>query len=116
MISGLITSVQGKVMSQKYVVLGKVRHSQCINKSPIPIWIISSKEGSVPSTHCLACKAGLCKTCSHVASVLFYVEAWIRIHGKLACPQVKCTWLPLTHVNEVPNAKVKDIDLKSVKK
>ena len=32
------------------------------------------------------------ESCSHVASVLFYLEAWNRIYGKLACTQVKCLW------------------------
>ena len=49
-------------------------------------------------------------------SVLFYIAAWNRIHGKLACTQVKCTWLLPTYVNEVPYSEVKDINFKSAKK
>lgn len=37
-------------------------------------------------------------------------------HGKLACTQVKCTWLLPIYVNEVPYARVKDIDFSSAKK
>lgn len=77
MVSGFITSVQGKVILDKFVVIGKVRHSQRMNEPPLPVWIITSKEGTVISTHCLGCKAGLSETCSHVASLLFYIEAWI---------------------------------------
>ena len=29
----------------------------------------------------------------HVASVLFYLEATTRIHEKLVCTQVKCSWI-----------------------
>lgn len=90
-VSGFITSVQGKVIAGKYVVLAKVRHSQRMNDPPIPVWIISSEEGTFISAHCMGCKAGLAETCSHVASVLFYIEAWTRVNGKLAFTQVKWT-------------------------
>ena len=43
MVSGFITSVQGKVIAGKYVVLAKVRHSQRMNDPPIPVWVISSQ-------------------------------------------------------------------------
>ena len=116
MVSGFITSVQGKIICDKFVVVGKVRHSQRMNEPPLPVWIITSKEGTVISAHCLSCKAGLSETCSHVASLLFYIEAWTRIHGKLVCTQVKCTWLLPTYVSEVPYAKVQDINFQSAKK
>ena len=112
MVSGFITSVQGKVIAGKYVLIAKVRYSQRMNDPPIPVWIISSEEGTVIWAHRMGCKAGLAETCSHVASVLFYIETWIRINGKLACTQVKCT----TYVNEVPNARARDINFKSAKK
>ena len=55
-----------------------------MNDTPVPIWIIANNEGTVLSAHCLACKAGLAECCSHIGSVLFYIEAWNCIHGKLA--------------------------------
>ena len=116
MVSGFITSVQGKAIANNFVVVGKVRHSQRMNDTPVPIWIIANNEGTVLSAHCLACKAGLAECCSHIGSVLFYIEVWNRIHGKLACTQVKCTWLLPTYVNEVPYFEVKDINFKSAKK
>ena len=64
----------------------------------------------------MGCKAGLAKTCSDVASVLFYIEAWTRFSGKLACTQVKCTWLLPSYVNEVTYARARDINFKSSKK
>ena len=116
MISGFITSVQGKVFGDNVLITGKVRHSQKMNEPPIPVWIITNKQGTVMSAHCLTCQAGLGESCSHVASVLFYVEAWTRINGKLACTQVKCSWLLPTYVNEVTYAPVKDINFKSAKR
>ena len=116
MVSGFVTAVGGIVISGKYVVAAKVRHSQRMNSLLICIWIITESDGTIISAHCLDCKAGLSETCSHVASVMFYIEAWTRIHGTLACMQVKCTWLLPTYVKEVSNARVADINFKSAKK
>ena len=49
------------------------------------ICVIAENDGTILSAHCLGCKAGLAG--SHIASVLFYLEAATRIHGKLACTQ-----------------------------
>lgn len=80
------------------------------------IWIITEKNGAIISAHCLGCKAGLGKTCAHVASALFYIEAITRIQGKLACMQVRCTWVLPTYLNELPYARAKDIDFSSAQK
>ena len=106
MVSGFVTSVRGCKISNKHVVVAKVRHSQRMNDPMVNIWVIAESDGTILSTHCLGCKAGLAESCSHIASVLFYIEAWIRVNGKLACTQVKCTWLLPTFVNEVPYARV----------
>ena len=89
MASGFGTSVQGKIIARKHVVVGKVRHSQRMNDPVVNIWVITESDGTILATHCLGCKAGLAESCSHIASVLFYIEAWIRVNGKLACTQVK---------------------------
>ena len=87
-----------------------------MNDPLVNIWVITESDGTILAAHCLGCKAGLAESCSHIASVLFYIEAWIRIHGKLACAQVKCAWLLPTYVNEVSYERVKDIDFSSCKK
>lgn len=116
MVSGFINSVQGHIIAEKYVVLGKVRHSQRMNDPCVPLWIITEKDGTVISAHCLGCMAGQGECCSHISSVLFYLEAWNRINGKLACTQVKCAWILPTYVKEVSYAEVKNIDFRSAKK
>ena len=88
MVSGFIASVQGHIIKDNFVVLAKVRHSQRMNDSLIPVWIITEKQGTVISAHCCGCKAGLGESCSHVASVLFYLEAWTKIHGELSCAKL----------------------------
>jgi len=64
-----------------------------MNDPLVNIWVITESDGTI--------LAGLAESCSHIASVLFYIEALIRINGKLACTQVKCSWLLPTYVNEV---------------
>ena len=39
--------------------------------SSYTIWLTVDKEGTIPSSHCLGCKAGLAESCAHVAGVLF---------------------------------------------
>ena len=69
MVSGFISSVPGHIVKDNFVVLAKVRHSQRMNDSLIPVWIITEKQGTIISAHCCGCKAGLGESCSHVASV-----------------------------------------------
>lgn len=116
MVSGFVTGVQGCIVADKFVVLAKVRHSQRMNDPLVDVWIIAEKDGAILSSHCLGCKAGLCEVCSHVACVLFYIEAFMRIHGKLACTQVKCTWLLPTFVKEVSYERVENINFSSAQK
>ena len=77
------------MIASKFVVLAKVRHSQRMNEALIPIWIITEKDGTINCAHCLGCKAGLAESCSHIASVHFYLEAWTKVNGRLACTQMK---------------------------
>ena len=115
-VSGFVASVRGKIISGKYVVVAKVRHSQRMNDPLVNVWIITETEGAIISAHCSGCKAGLAESCSHVASTMTYIECWARINGKMACTQVKCSWLLLTYVNEVTYERVADIDFTSAKK
>ena len=157
-----------------------------MNDPRVNIWIIAEKDGTIISAHCLGCKAGLAESCSHVASVMFYIEAvtlkdneqytfcqndtetlihlfwtcsvstafwqdfkqWAVNRGELSntinltaylvlglnlnknkrldfyfliarfflwvCKT--CTWILPTYANEVPYAKVGDIDFSSAKK
>ena len=45
--SGFVISVQGCVVTEKFVVFGKVRHSQRMNNPLISTWIIVSEEGTI---------------------------------------------------------------------
>ena len=116
MISGFISSVLGHKMKNKFEVLAKVSHSQRMNDPLVVLWIITNRDGTILSAHCAGCIAGLGECCSHIASVLFYIEFWTRVNGKLSCTQVKCTWILPRHVKQVDYARIKDIDFTSAKK
>ena len=54
-----------------------------MNNSPVPLWIITEKDGTIICAHCVGCMAGLGECCSHIASVLFYLEVWTRFAWRI---------------------------------
>ena len=63
-----------------YVFLLKVRHSQRMNETPLSCLVVVEENGEICCAHC-NCMAGLGETCTHIATVLFYLEAIVRIQG-----------------------------------
>eukprot|EP00794_Sanderia_malayensis_P013277 gene13277-14646_t len=117
MVSGFISSIQGTILQKKHVVVvAKVGHSQRMNDPHVTLWIIANEDGSISSAHCIGCMAGLGECCSHIASILFYIQYWTRVNGKLSCTQVKCTWILSTYVKEVKYSKIENINFTSAKK
>ena len=89
---------------------------QRMNDPHVQLWITANKEGTLLSGHCARCVAGLGECCSHIASVLFYIEVWTRLNGKIACTQIKCTWLLPTAVKQVDCERIKDINFSLARK
>lgn len=56
--------------------------------------------------------ASLDETCTHIAAVLFYLEAAARIQGKHACTQKKFEWIMPSFLKNVEYLPVKNIDLR----
>uniref|UniRef100_A0A1X7UUJ3 SWIM-type domain-containing protein n=1 Tax=Amphimedon queenslandica TaxID=400682 RepID=A0A1X7UUJ3_AMPQE len=73
--------------------LKKVRPSQRTNDKPHEAWVGLKKDaGDIITAHC-SCMAGLGETCSHVAALLFKVEAFHRLElGKASCTSLPCVW------------------------
>ena len=109
MISIFITSVQGQMIAKMYFVCAKVRHSQCTNDPPVLLWTITEKNGT-------GCMAGLGECCSHVDSVLFYLEVGTRSNGKLGCTQVTCSWILPTYVKKSPMTWLVTLILRQLKR
>ena len=62
----------------------QVNHSQRMNEKLLTPWVVAEPNGKILCAHCDH-KAGLGKCCSHVASLLWAVEAGVRILGKKRC-------------------------------
>lgn len=75
---------EGASKCQYCVVRARVLYSQRMNETPLHPWIIF--EDNVISAHC-DCMAGLGESCSHVASVLFYLEAAVRLRESCTVTQ-----------------------------
>ena len=114
-VSKFVTSVQGKRFKDSFLVLGKVLHSQKVKEKPVQCWIITDNGGTVLSAHCL-CMAGLGECCTHIASILFYIELWNRFTESQSCTQKQCSWIIPTGVPTIEYKQVKDIDFKSALK
>ena len=57
--------------------------------------------------------AGLGETCTHIAAVLFYLEAISQIQGTEICTQKECGWLIPSYMKTVEYQAVKNIDFTS---
>ena len=57
--------------------------------------------------------AGQGETCTHVAAVLLYLEAMMRIQGIETCTQKECGWLIPSYMKNVEYQAVKNIDFTS---
>ena len=49
--------------------LEQVNHSQRARDTPLKVWFLAEKDGTVRAAHC-DCMAELCEACSHVGAVL----------------------------------------------
>ena len=53
MVYGFARSVQRLIISGKFVVMEKVRHSKHMNDLLVETWLVVDKEGKILSSHCL---------------------------------------------------------------
>ena len=70
----------------------QVRHSQRLNETPLSCWIIIEETGEIACAHC-NCIAALGETCTHIAAILFYLEAANRIQEVKTPTQNQCSWV-----------------------
>ena len=57
--------------------------------------------------------AGLDETCTHIAAVLFYIEAVVRIQGARISIQSQCAWAIPSYVKSIDYQPIKKIDFMS---
>lgn len=89
-------------------------HSQRMREKPLSPWIITDKTGTVLASHC-DCMAGIGETCSHVAAVLFFVEATVRIRDSRTVTQEPAYWLIPKSVKGVTYNETAGINFSSAK-
>ena len=94
--------------TDKFIVTAKIKHSQRLSNAPAKAWVATEKTGAVICAHC-DCMAGLGEACSHVAAILFTLDANVQAIKSLSCTSVPCSWLPPTF-KSVPFAPISKID------
>lgn len=57
--------------------------------------------------------AGLGETCTHIAAVLFHLEAVVRIQGTMTCTESQCAWVVPSYVKSIDYQPIKNIDFTS---
>lgn len=88
-------------------------HSQAVRQPPLDLWILTEeRKGPVLTANC-TCRAGQGSTCSHVAAVLYYVEAAVNIRNKPTVTEERAYWLLPRPTKEVRYARIADIDFTS---
>lgn len=56
----------------------QVYHSQSLAEKPLRPCVIAEQDGNIVAAHC-DCMAGIAESCSHVAAMLFTVDALVRL-------------------------------------
>ena len=101
-----------KEQAAYYVIRAKVNHSQRLSEAPVQAWFICQEDGTIITAHC-TCMAGIGETCSHVAPVMFYVEAAARIREKQTVTMEAAYWKLPSSRNGIEYAAIKDISFSS---
>ncbi|XP_041371313.1 uncharacterized protein LOC121384798 [Gigantopelta aegis] len=90
------------------VLRADVRPSQRLNDEPHHPWAALSTDGAVAVAHC-DCMAGLGESCSHIAALLFKVEAAVRLgYTSQTCTDLPCKWNE-DFVKKIQPAEIKNI-------
>ena len=87
----------------------QVHHSQQLSETPLKCWVITESLGEMCCGHC-NCMAGLAEVCTHIVSLLFYLEALNRFKEVETCTQRQCEWIIPSALKTVEYLPIKDID------
>ena len=71
-----------------------------MNEAPLSCWAVLEESGEICCAHC-NCMVGLGETCTHIAAVLFYLEAVVRILGTTTCTESQCEWFIPAYVKSI---------------
>ena len=71
---GWVDQVTSHAIDRGVLMTARVRHSQRISATPVKPWVAAEEGGTIICAHC-TCMAGLGEACSHIAALLFVLEA-----------------------------------------
>ena len=80
-----------------------------MREKPLLPWVICEASGKVVIGHCNS-MAGLGETCSHVASLLWAIQAGIHLRESMTVTQKKAYWVLPPSVKDVPYAPLGHIN------
>ena len=83
-----------------------------MSEKPLQPWIIAEQEGRILAAHC-TCMAGLGEACTHIAALLFAIEATVKLRDSKTVTEEKSYWLLPTSVKGVSYKEVREIDFTS---
>ncbi|KAL3880031.1 hypothetical protein ACJMK2_032303 [Sinanodonta woodiana] len=113
--SGWVHTCYVKDTGEHNIIRANVNRSQALSEKPHEVWVaLLRSNGTVVTGHC-TCMAGLGEVCSHVAALLFKVEASTRLgFNQVSCTSVPCQWNQ-NFTKKVSAATLKEISFQKLR-
>ena len=83
-----------------------------MNEKPLIPWILAECMGKIVTEHC-NCTADLGETCSHVASLLWAIEAGVRMRESLSVTDKKAYWVMPPELKKMQPGQISEINRSS---
>lgn len=77
-------------------------------------WVVAEKGGDITFSHC-NCMAGCGEVCTHVAAMLFSIEAVVRIRDAKTVTDKAAYWKLPSEMKQIEHTRVSHIDFTSAK-
>ena len=85
-------------------------HSQRMQEKPLNPWVIAENDGRILAGHC-DCMAGLGEVCTHVAALLFTVEAAVKLLEARTVTEDNAYWLLPNAIRNIEFKECREIDV-----
>ena len=86
-------------------------HSQRLNSDPLNPWVIAEDNGKIISAHC-DCMAGLAEACTHIASLLWWIEITHKINSSKTVTDTIAYWKP-PNIKDISPKRAYETDFRS---
>ncbi|KAL3870825.1 hypothetical protein ACJMK2_038862 [Sinanodonta woodiana] len=113
-VCGWVREKMSRVVNDNCLTTAKVLHSQRMSEKPLQPWVVAERTGRILAAHC-TCMAGLGEACSHIAALLFSIEATVKLRDAKTVTEEKSYWLLPSSVKGVTYRKCSEIDFTSAK-